>query len=232
MAMTQDTLWGLVDRNPTDPGSDKETAKPAKEPTEPAKDTTKDTTPKEGSPELFFPSQVFEEDPVHQLVANNMYAIPACGRSRPQKTTANTVEVVSKPYATQVQETCLNKNPNVSSDVPSLKEFQLTMLLKTIENNFPEIRQSLKQYFDIPVPLGIHLLNLHSETYSECTYADISFDKVKVRAIINSRAPINIVLTRLVQKLGLAPDIAHSRVYGTAGLHTINSKGAYSAILM
>ncbi|KAJ9051026.1 hypothetical protein DSO57_1008573 [Entomophthora muscae] len=56
---------------PKDPNRDKkeetavisrETAKPVKEP---AKDTTKDATPKEGSPELFAPSQDFEEDPVH-----------------------------------------------------------------------------------------------------------------------------------------------------------------------
>ncbi|KAJ9061031.1 hypothetical protein DSO57_1024696 [Entomophthora muscae] len=175
-------------------------------PEEPAKNTAL----KEGPPELFAFSQDFEEDP----------------------TTANAVEVVSKPYAAQVQETCLNENPNISSDVPNLKGVQLTMPLKTIENNFPEIGQSLKKYFVTPVSLGIHLLNLDSETYSECTYAEISVNKVKVRAIIDSRAPISIVSTCLVQKIGLAPYIVHSRVYGTVGLHTTTSEGAYSAIQM
>ncbi|KAJ9050128.1 hypothetical protein DSO57_1017300 [Entomophthora muscae] len=86
---------------PKDPNRDKpeeptvtsrETAKSSKEPTEPAKDAT----PKEGSPKLFAPSKDFEDDPVHQLVADNLYTIPVRGISRPQKTTANAVEVVSK----------------------------------------------------------------------------------------------------------------------------------------
>ncbi|KAJ9072562.1 hypothetical protein DSO57_1026237 [Entomophthora muscae] len=200
------------------------TAQTVKEPAKPAKNATQT----EELPGYFALSQDFEEDPIHQLVANNLYAIPARGRGRPQKITANAVEVVSKPYAAQVQETCLNNSPNVSSNVPNLKGVQLAMPLKTIENNFPEIGQSLKQYFDTPAPLGIHLLNLQSETYSKCTYANISVNKVKVRAIIDSRAPINIISTRLVQKLGLAPDIAHNRVYSTAGLHTTTSEGAYS----
>ncbi|KAJ9086954.1 hypothetical protein DSO57_1038145 [Entomophthora muscae] len=184
-------------------------------PEEPSKTTKKsaeNAALMKGSPELFALSQAFEEDPVHQLVANDLYAIPAHGRGRPQKTTSNAVEVVSKPYAAKVQETCLNENPNVSSDVSNLKGVQLTMPLETINNNFPEIGQSLKQYFDTLAPLGIHLLNLHSETYSKCTYADISVNKVKVRAIIDRRDPINIGSTCLVQKLGLAPDIAHRRV--------------------
>ncbi|KAJ9090344.1 hypothetical protein DSO57_1003467 [Entomophthora muscae] len=115
----------------------RETAKPGKEPAEPTKYTAKNATPKEGSPQLFAPSQDFKEDPVHQLVAYDLYAIPAHERGRPRKTTANAVEVVSKPYATQVQESCLNENPNFFSEIPSLKGVQLTMLLETIENNFP-----------------------------------------------------------------------------------------------
>ncbi|KAJ9072695.1 hypothetical protein DSO57_1024648 [Entomophthora muscae] len=43
----------------------RETTKPSKEPVEPAKNAVKDSVSKEGSPELFAPSQDFEEDPVH-----------------------------------------------------------------------------------------------------------------------------------------------------------------------
>ncbi|KAJ9060881.1 hypothetical protein DSO57_1026293 [Entomophthora muscae] len=102
---------------------------------------------KKDPPELFAPSQDFEEDPVQELITDDFYTIPTCRKGRPWKITANAVEVVSKPYAAQLQETCLNKNPNVSSNMPNLKEFQLKMSLKTIENNFPEIGQSLKQHF-------------------------------------------------------------------------------------
>lgn len=177
-----------------------QTAQTSKEPSKNTKDPAKNVAQTKGSPGYFALSWDFEEELVHQLIANGLYTIPACRKGKPKKTTANTVEVVFKPYAAQVKETCLNESPNISSDVPNLKGVQLPMLLKTIEKNFPEIGQSLKKYFDTLVSLGIHLLNLHSETYSECTYANISVNKVKVRAIINSRAPINIISTHLVQK--------------------------------
>ncbi|KAJ9062723.1 hypothetical protein DSO57_1007893 [Entomophthora muscae] len=111
---------------PKDPNRDKpeepsetakETAKPANEPAKPIKDPTKNAALEEESLELFALNQDFEEDPVHQLVADNLYAIPAHRRGRLWKTTDNAVEVVSKPYAVQVQETCFNENPNISSNV-------------------------------------------------------------------------------------------------------------------
>ncbi|KAJ9087767.1 hypothetical protein DSO57_1029985 [Entomophthora muscae] len=75
-----------------------ETVQIVKEPAELAKNAAQT----EESPGYFTLSQDFEEDPIHQLVANNLYTIPACGRGRPRNTTANAVEVVSKPYAVQV----------------------------------------------------------------------------------------------------------------------------------
>ncbi|KAJ9056272.1 hypothetical protein DSO57_1034917 [Entomophthora muscae] len=99
----------------------KEPTKIAKETAQTAKDPANNAALTKRSPDLFALSQDFEEDPVHQLIANNLYTIPELRIGRPQKTTANKVEVVSKPYAVQVQETCLNENPNVSSDVPNLK---------------------------------------------------------------------------------------------------------------
>ncbi|KAJ9051011.1 hypothetical protein DSO57_1008831 [Entomophthora muscae] len=202
------------------------------EPAKTAKEPAKNAAQTKGFSGYFALSQDFKEDPIHQLVANDLYAISAHRRGRPRKITANAVKVVSKPYAAQVQETCLSESPNISSNIPNLKGVQLAMLLETIKNNFPEIGQSLNQYFDTLAPLGINLLNLHSETYSKCTYANISVNKVKLRVIIDSRAPINIVSTRLVWKLGLAPDIMHSRVYGITGLHTTTFKGEYSVIPM
>ncbi|KAJ9060909.1 hypothetical protein DSO57_1025936 [Entomophthora muscae] len=128
------------------------------------------------------------------------------------------------------KETFLASKPSVASDLPSLKRVQFSLPIETIDANFPEIGQSLKQYFDTLAPLGVHVLSLHYELYSECTYTDISFNKVKVRAIIDSGAPIDIVSTRLVRKLGIAPEFAHTRVYVTASKHTTMSEGAYSAV--
>ncbi|KAJ9085044.1 DNA damage-inducible protein 1 [Entomophthora muscae] len=132
----------------------------------------------------------------------------------------------------QVQETCLASKLSIASDLPSLKGVPFSPPIEIIEANFSEIDQSLKQYFNTLAPLSVHVLNLHSELYSECTYTDISVNKVKVHAIIDSGTPINIVSTHLVRKLGIAPDLPNTRVYGTARKHTTTSEIAYSALLM
>ncbi|KAJ9055389.1 hypothetical protein DSO57_1004592 [Entomophthora muscae] len=147
MEYTAPAITSIIPKEPDcdKPKEPEKIAQTVKEPAEPAKDPVKNASQTEELPGYFTLSQDFEEDPIHQLVANNLYAIPAHGRGRPWKTTANTVEVVFKHYATQVQETCLNNSPNISSDIPNLKGVQLAMPLETIKNNFPEIGQSLKQ---------------------------------------------------------------------------------------
>ena len=54
----------------------------------------------------------------------------------------------------------------------------------------------------------------------------IWFNKVKVRAIIDSGAPINIVSTKLINCLKLLSDIYHAKTYGTAGLSSTTLVGA------
>ncbi|KAJ9069415.1 hypothetical protein DSO57_1018801 [Entomophthora muscae] len=74
----------------------------AKEHAKPAKDPTENAALTKGFHNLFALSQDFEGDPVHQLVVDALYVMPAHRRYRPQKTTANAVVVVFKPYAMQV----------------------------------------------------------------------------------------------------------------------------------
>ena len=54
--------------------------------------------------------------------------------------------------------------------------------------------------------------------------------KVPVRAILDTGAPGNIVLSKFVKKLGLQPDLIHEEIYGTAGPHSTKSTGAYSSL--
>ena len=77
----------------------------------------------------------------------------------------------------------------------------------------------------------LHLNNPVLENF-ECSYVWIWVHKIKVRAIIDSGAPGNIISTKLVNQLKLLPDIDHSQSYGTAGLSTTTSLGAYSALLL
>ncbi|KAJ9088020.1 hypothetical protein DSO57_1027213 [Entomophthora muscae] len=51
-----------------------------------------------------------------------------------------------------------------------------------------------------------------------------------MQAIIKTGAPINIVFSKLVQKMGLTPDIDHKKQYGTAGLDCTTTQGAYSTL--
>lgn len=62
------------------------------------------------------------------------------------------------------------------------------------------------------------------------TKVEVFVNKVKVIAIVDTRSPVNVVSTKLVQKIKLAPDLTHSDSYGTAGLAPTTAMGAYSAI--
>ncbi|KAJ9089688.1 DNA damage-inducible protein 1 [Entomophthora muscae] len=104
------------------------------------------------------------------------------------------------------------------------------MPMDTMKAHHPKLCGSILEFLSMTDDLGIHLVNKISSSYSECTYADIFVNKIKVQAIIDTGAHINIVFTRLVKHLGLAPDIDHWKQFGTAGLTVITAQGAYSAL--
>lgn len=64
---------------------------------------------------------------------------------------------------------------------------------------------------------NVQLIDADSSYFSDCTYADYFVNKVKVQAIVDCGAPGNIILTSLMKKIKLAPNIDHLVVYGTAG---------------
>ena len=43
---------------------------------------------------------------------------------------------------------------------------------------------------------------------------------------------VNVVSTKLLQKIKLCPDLNHTQVYGTAGVASTKALGAYSALSM
>ncbi|KAJ9077857.1 DNA damage-inducible protein 1 [Entomophthora muscae] len=99
-----------------------------------------------------------------------------------------------------------------------------------MKTHHPKLCGSILKFLSMADDLDIHLVTKISSSYSECTYADIFLNKIKVRAIIDTGAPINIVSTCLVKRLGLAPYIDHWRQYGTSGLTVTTAQGAYSAL--
>ena len=64
----------------------------------------------------------------------------------------------------------------------------------------------------------------------DCTYVDMWVNKIKIQAIVDTGAPINVVSTKFAKRLGIAPDIAYQKEFGTAGLQPTTSQGAYSAL--
>ena len=59
---------------------------------------------------------------------------------------------------------------------------------------------------------------------------DILVNNQSVRAIVDLGAPMNIISTKLVKRLGVPPDIEHKKKYGTAGPRNTTSQGAYLAL--
>ncbi|KAJ9069750.1 hypothetical protein DSO57_1015434 [Entomophthora muscae] len=102
--------------------------------------------------------------------------------------------------------------------------------METMKDHHPKLCDSIVKFLSTANNLDIHLVNNIGSSYSKCTYADIFVNKLKVGAIIDTGAPINIVSSKLVQQTGLAPDIDHKKQYGTAGLDCITAQGAYSVL--
>ena len=64
------------------------------------------------------------------------------------------------------------------------------------------------------------------------TQVEVSIQKVNVKAILDTGSPVNAVLSKLMNKLKLAPDLNYNQIYGTAGLISTKAIGAYSALPM
>ena len=64
----------------------------------------------------------------------------------------------------------------------------------------------------------------------DCAYVDMWVNKIKIQAKVDTGAPINVVSTKFAKRLGIAPDIAYQKEFGTAGLQPTTSQGAYSAL--
>ena len=64
------------------------------------------------------------------------------------------------------------------------------------------------------------------------TTIEVFVNKVKVLAVIDTGAPVNVISTNLVKKIKLAPDLPYTEKYGTAGPISTNAVGAYSLLPM
>ena len=109
-----------------------------------------------------------------------------------------------------------------------LSNIAISFLITEIVTSTPKLANELSKFLS-----GFKKV-LHLKEVNECktkfSYLTIWLNKVKIYTIIDSGAPGNIVSTRLMKKLQLAPDIAHNQSFGTAGLAYTTSLGAYSML--
>ncbi|KAJ9064391.1 DNA damage-inducible protein 1 [Entomophthora muscae] len=150
-------------------------------------------------------------------------------RSKVQDSQKATREV-PKPYTCQLLDNAPDTEPQHSGDATPLRGVNVAIPMEKMKDHHPKLCDSIVKFLFTANNLDIYLVNNIGSSYSECTYADIFVNKLKVQAIIDIGAPINIVSSKLVQKMGLAPDIDHKKSYGTAGLNCTTAQGVYSAL--
>ena len=55
-------------------------------------------------------------------------------------------------------------------------------------------------------------------------------NKVKICAIVDTGAPINVISTFFAKRLGIAPDLDYCKEFGTAGTQSTTAQCVYSAL--
>ncbi|KAJ9057673.1 hypothetical protein DSO57_1020410 [Entomophthora muscae] len=173
------------------------------------------------------PDTGFSGNALHWVLVNNVHMVQTC--SKVQASQEATKEV-SKPYACQLLDNAPDTEPQCLGDATPLRDVNVAIPMETMKDHHQELCDIIVEFLSTANNLDIHLVNNIGCSYSECTYADIFVNKLKVRAIIDTGAPINIVPSKLVRQMGLAPDINHKKQYGTAGLDCTTAQGAYSVL--
>ncbi|KAJ9079819.1 hypothetical protein DSO57_1031609 [Entomophthora muscae] len=87
---------------------------------------------------------------------------------------------VSKPYACQLLDNTPDMEPQRLGDATPLRGVNVAMFMETMKDHHPELCESIVKFFSTANNLDIHLVNNIGSSYSECTYADIFVNKLKV----------------------------------------------------
>ncbi|KAJ9049989.1 hypothetical protein DSO57_1018717 [Entomophthora muscae] len=111
---------------------------------------------------LFTPDTGFSGNVLHQALVNNVHML-----------LDNTPDT----------------EPQSLGDATSLRGVNVAILMETMKDHHPELCNSIVKLISTANNLDIHLVNKIGSSYSECTYADIFVNKLKVQAIIETEAP-------------------------------------------
>ncbi|KAJ9082546.1 hypothetical protein DSO57_1003704 [Entomophthora muscae] len=154
------------------------------------------------------PDTGFSGNALHQVLVDNVHMIQT--HSKVQASQEATKKVY-KSYSCQLLENTPDTEPQRLSDATPLRGVNVAIPMEIMKDQHPELCDIIVKFLFTDNNLDIHLVNKIDSSYPECTYADIFVNKLKVQAIINTGAPINIVSSKLVQQMGLALDNDHKK---------------------
>ncbi|KAJ9089393.1 hypothetical protein DSO57_1013332 [Entomophthora muscae] len=127
-----------------------------------------------------------------------------------------------------------NTDPQDDPDSPSIfVNFSISLLLQTILRVVPGLETALSSLREALNPQGVHAalpMELHNPILCLCTWIKVTIFDTSIRAVLDTGAPINIIFSCLVRRLGFMPDISYAESFFTAGVESIKSNGAYSSV--
>ncbi|KAJ9083840.1 hypothetical protein DSO57_1030616 [Entomophthora muscae] len=100
-------------------------------------------------------------------------------RSKVQASQEATKEVF-KPYACQLLDDTPDTEPQHSDDTTPFRGVNVAIPMETMKDQHPKLCDSIVEFLSTANNLDIHLVNNIGSSYSECTYANIFVNKLKV----------------------------------------------------
>ncbi|KAJ9077735.1 Ankyrin repeat and SOCS box protein 3 [Entomophthora muscae] len=190
----------------------------------------------EAQPTLCYPDQEeIEKDQLHRVLSVN--ALTQGPRVRKEPLLApEAQDTVTLPYSKQLALplTEVTHESNCAKKMFQLLKFvHVSAYLEKLKGISPILSTALESFLIKYKDMNVYrVVSLSTENgdQKDCTYIDMVVHKVKVRAIIDSGAPGNIVSSKLMKKLKLAPDLDYQEVFGTADLLTTKAMGACSSL--
>ncbi|KAJ9084728.1 hypothetical protein DSO57_1021232 [Entomophthora muscae] len=133
--------------------------------------------------EIFVPDVGYSGNALNCFIVKDVYVVQTHSQA---KAKGKAQAVVSKPYARQLLDKAPEKGPGPSTDTLHLKGVNIAIPMDTMKAHYPELCGSILKFLSMVDDLDIHLVNKISSSYSECTYADIFVNKIKLQAIIDT----------------------------------------------
>ncbi|KAI0233462.1 hypothetical protein L0F63_002918, partial [Massospora cicadina] len=106
-----------------------------------------------------------------------------------------------------------------------IRPIQCSHTMQSIQENYPETACQLTSHFQLR-----EVLVLLPTSEGILTKVEMVIQKVQVMAILDTGSPVNVISSKLMKKIQLAPDLEYNQDFGTAGPNNTHALGAYSLL--